>query len=41
MKADIESIKNSKNIYMFADKTNNLYENDVKSYSKLLINNIS
>ena len=25
IKADIESIKSSKNIYIFADKTNNLY----------------
>ena len=40
MKADIESIKRSTNIYIFADKTNNLYETDVKNYNKLLINNI-
>ena len=26
MKSDIESIKKSKTIYIFADKTNNLYE---------------
>ena len=41
MKADIESIKKSRNIYIFADKTNNLYEADVKNYNKLLISNIS
>ena len=42
MKADIESIKRSKNIYiLFADKTNNLYETDIKKYNKLLINSIS
>ena len=41
MKSDIESIKKSKNIYIFADKTNNLYETDIKNYNKLLINNIS
>ena len=41
MKSDIESIKKSKNIYIFADKTNNLYETDIRNYNKLLINNIS
>ena len=41
MKADIKSIKRSKNIYIFADKTNNLLETDAENYSKLLINNIS
>ena len=41
MKSDTESIKKSKNIYIFADKTNNLYETDIKNYNKLLINNIS
>ena len=41
MKADIESIKRSKNIYiLFADKTNNLYKTDTKKYNKLLINSI-
>ena len=38
MKANIEPIKSSKNIYIFADKTNNLYETGVKNYNKLLIN---
>ena len=28
MKSDIESIKKSKNIYIFADKTNNIYESE-------------
>ena len=41
MKADTEPIKRSKNIYIFADKTNNLYETDVKNYNKLRTNNIS
>ena len=41
MKSDIESIKKSKNIYVFADKTNNLYETDIKNYNKLLIDSIS
>ena len=41
MKSNIESSKKSKNIYIFADKTNNLYETDIKNYNKLLISNIS
>ena len=41
MKANIVSIKRSKNIYIFADKTNTLYETGIKSYNKLLINDIS
>ena len=41
MKTDIESIKRSKNIYTFGDKTNNLQETDIKNYNKFLINNIS
>ena len=40
-KANIVSIKKSKNIYIFADKTNTLYETGIKSYNKLLINDIS
>ena len=39
MKSDVESIKKSKNIYIFADKTNYLYETGIKNYNKLLINN--
>ena len=41
MKADIESIKRSKNFCIFVDKTYNLYETDIKIYNKLPINNIS
>ena len=41
MKADIESIKRSKNIYIFADKTNNLYELMSETTRKLIKNNIS
>ena len=40
MKADTDSIKRSKNIYIFSEKSNSLYENDVK-HNKLLVNNIS
>ena len=35
------SIKKSKNIYIFVDKTNNLYKTDINSYNKLLTENIS
>ena len=35
------SIKKSKNIYIFANKTNNVYETDIKSYNKFLTENIS
>ena len=41
MKSDIESIKKSKNVYVFADKTNNIYETDIKNSNKLLIDNMS
>ena len=41
MKTDIESIKRSRNIYIFVDKTYNLYETDIKIQNKLPINNIS
>ena len=41
LRKDIISIKKSKNIYIFADKTNNLYETDISSYNKLLTENIS
>ena len=41
MRTDIESIKRSKNIYIFADKFNNLYESDIKNYNKLLMNKVS
>ena len=35
------SIKKSKNIYIFADKTNNLKETDISSNNKLLTESIS
>ena len=38
---DIPSIKKSKNVFIFADKTRNIYETDKNIYSKLLTNNIS
>ena len=41
MKSDIESIKKYKNISIFANRTNNLYETDIKIFNKLLIKNIS
>ena len=41
MKSDIESIKKYKSISIFANKTNNLYETDIKIFNKLLIKNIS
>ena len=41
MRKDIISIKKFKNIYIFADKTSDLYETDINSYSNLLAENIS
>ena len=41
LRKDIISIKKSKNIYIFADKTNNLYETDISGYNKLLTESIS
>ena len=41
LRKEIMSIKKSKNIYIFAYKTNNLCETDINSYNKLLIENIS
>ena len=38
---DIASIKKSKNVFIFADKTRNIYETDKNTYSKLLTDNIS
>ena len=38
---DISSIKKSKNVFIFADKTRNIYETDKNSYKKLLTDNIS
>ena len=41
LRKDIISIKKSKNIYIFADKTNNLKETDISSNNKLLTESIS
>ena len=38
---DVMSISKSKNIYSFADKTNNLYGTGINNYNKLLTENIS
>ena len=38
---DISSINNSKNVFIFADKTRNIYETDKNTYKKLLTDNIS
>ena len=38
---DISSIKKSKKVFIFADKTRYIYETDKNSYSKLLTHNIS
>ena len=40
LRKDVISIKKSRNIYIFANKTNNLYETDINSYNKLLTENI-
>ena len=38
---DISTIKKSKNVFIFADKTWNIYETDRNTYKKLLTDNIS
>ena len=38
---DITSIKKSKKVFIFIDKTRNIYEADKNTYSKLLTDNIS
>ena len=38
---DITSIKKSKNVFIFAEKTWNIYEADKNTYNKLLTDNIS
>ena len=38
---DMKSIKKSKNVFIFADKTWNIYETDKNTYSKLLTDSIS
>ena len=40
MKKDIAQIKPSNDVFIFADKTNNLYKSSPKEYKKLLLNNI-
>ena len=41
LQKDIISIKKSKNIFIFPDKTRNIYEADKNTCSKLLLDNIS
>ena len=41
MKKDIAQIKSSNGVFIFADKTNNLYKSSPKEYQKLLLNNIT
>ena len=38
---DMERVNNSENIYLFADKTGNIYETDPSLYNKLLTENIT
>ena len=40
MKKDIAQIKSSNDVFIFADKTNNLCKSSPKEYKKLLLNNI-
>ena len=39
--ADITEIKNSRNIYVFADKTNNVYKMPTSEHNKLLKENVT
>ena len=41
IKKDLKNIKSSKNIFVFADKTKNIYEVPPNEYSKLLTGNIT
>ena len=41
MKKDISNIKSSKDIHIFADKTNNIYKLSPNEYTKLLNENIT
>ena len=41
MDKDIKSIRKSNNVFIFADKTRNLYETSKENYNKLLTENIS
>ena len=36
LNGDLKNIRNSKNLFVFADKTNNLYEMSKENYNKLL-----
>jgi hypothetical protein len=38
---DIKNVNSSKNVFVFADKTTNVYETDPESYRKLLTENIT
>ena len=41
IKKDLKNIKSSKNIFVFADKTKNIYEVPPNEYDKLLTENIT
>ena len=41
LQKDISSINKSKNVFIFVDKTRNIYETDKNTYSILLTDNIS
>ena len=41
LRADIIEIKNSRNIYVFANKTNNVYKMLTSEHSKLLTENVT
>ena len=38
---DIKSMKSSENVFVFADKTRNLYEMDKSTHKKLILENIT
>ena len=41
LNGDLKNIRNSKNLLVFADKTNNMYEMSKENYNKLLHDNIT
>ena len=41
LKQDVNKIKKSKNVFVFADKTNNLFEMTSEKYQKLLQENVT
>ena len=41
LRTDITEIKNSRNIYVFADKTNNVYRMPTSEHNKLLKENVT